>query len=341
MVLTAVALAPGRADACSYNDMTPGLELWELYSPPEQLRTVQDGVIALYGTVYREELADVVPTVTVTLTRDGVAVETTIELLPLSAGIFADAPTWTVAVVARPAQPLEVGEYQVEVAVDREDYGLDEMTFPLVVEAGPLAPLEAPTAAAMEATESIAEYGDRICCETEFDSCGGKSRCIHTTIVTLPALHIEPTALPPVLADNSVIWAQRLGADGVPDPSWRFQFLGRSYVEWEVPFAAAQPEYCVVLGATSLVDGTSVSGPPLCKSRDELGEPHEETSEVPPDAFENYGCLTPPLYEDGTPFGEEAPAEETSGCRQADGGGAWAWLLVAAGLGPRRHRRRA
>ncbi|WAS90337.1 hypothetical protein [Nannocystis punicea] len=340
LVIAALALTPGRADACSTSSPEQGLAVWELMNPPDRLDTAPGGVVALSASVWDMELAEAAARASVTLERDGATSSTTIELVPLATEMFRGLPLWTVVVVARPAEPLVAGEYQVTLAVDRVDFGLEERTFPLNVTAEPLAPLQAPTAAVFEATEVRGELRDSVCCERGPDSCGGMSICRPTEIEQLPALSIRPASLPDAARGNSVLWVQRLDADGQADPSGLFRNLGRHDFTWSVPFAAAQAEYCVILGATNLVDGTSVSSAPRCLSREQVGEPHVVAEELTPEEVELWGCLTPPVHEDGTPFGEAAQVEEEKGCRLGGAGGAWGLLGLVVGLRLRARRRR-
>ncbi|MDC0723313.1 MYXO-CTERM sorting domain-containing protein [Nannocystis bainbridge] len=336
-----MALAPGRADACSTSSPGLGLEVWELSNPPERLVTAPGGVVALYGSVFATELTDAAASASVTLERDGLAIATTIELVPLQAEVYLGAPLWTVVVVARPAEPLVAGQYQATAIVESVESGTQEVTFPVVVEAEPLAPLATPTIASFAAAEAQGARRDHVCCEREPDSCGGMSICKAAETELLPALAIGLEALPEARAGNSVVWAQALDAEGQPIAGARSQMFGRHHGEWLVPFAAAQAEYCVTVGATDLVDGTSVASPPRCFGRDEVGEPRVRIEEVTAEEVELWGCLTPPVHEDGTPFGE-TPAGDEKGCRIGEDGPAWGSLaLLGLGIGWRRRRGRS
>ncbi|WAS90336.1 hypothetical protein [Nannocystis punicea] len=338
LLVAAVASVPGRASACTSQVPVPGLEVWELRDPPEMLYTATGGVFVLYGLLFDVELAEAAALVKVALAQDDSALATEVELLRLSPTFLAGQPAWSVAIVVRPAMPLQAGLYQVTVGnVDG-----DEMTFPLTVEAEPVAVLEPPTAEVVDPMLVTTGYGDFVCCETaEASSCGDRTRCEFTTIAKVPGLYVVPSALPRAQAGSALIWAQRLDAAGEPDPDGRFQYPARHEVDWTVEFAAAQAEYCVVLGVTNLVDGTSVSGPPQCLSREVAGEPHVVTDEPTAEELESWECVTPVEYEDGTPFGEEeTPAKKEVGCRIGADGQAWTWLAALAGLGLWRRRRR-
>lgn len=335
LLVAAVASAPGRASACSSEVPVPGLTVWEIGSPPDRLYTATGGVFSLYGALYDVELADAAALVDVALTLEGEALATEVEVLRLSPTLVAGEPSWTVAIVVRPVEPLQAGDYQVTVSnVDG-----DAATFPLTVEAEPVAVPEPPTAQVLQSEVVTAGYDDRVCCESQqTSSCGETRRCSFTSMAKVPAVYVAPSSLPPVQAGSALVWVQRLDAAGQPDPAGRFTYPARPNVSWTVEFAAAQAEYCVVLGVTNLVDGTSVSGAPQCLSREEVGEPHVVTDEPTDEEIESWECVGPLEYDDGTPFGEEPPAKR-SGCRIGGDGDAWAWLAVLVGLRLRRRRR--
>ncbi|MFZ6178689.1 hypothetical protein [Nannocystis pusilla] len=335
LLVAAVVSAPGRASACSSEVPEPGLSVWEIGNPPDRLYTATGGVFSLYGSLYDVEPADAAALVDVALTLNGEALATEVEVLRLSPNLLAGEPSWTVAIVVRPVEPLQAGDYQVTVGnVDG-----DEATFPLTVEAEPVAVLEPPTAQVIEPEEVTAGYEGRVCCESQLtSSCGDTERCTFTEIAKVPALNVAPSSLSPAQAGSALVWVQRLDAAGQPDPDGRFSYPARPNVSWTVEFAAAQAEYCVVLGVTNLVDGTSVSGSPQCLSREEAGEPHVVTDEPTEEEIESWECVGPLEYDDGTPFGEGPPAKK-SGCRIGGDGASWAWLFVLAGLGSRRRRR--
>ncbi|MCY1064107.1 hypothetical protein OV090_05015 [Nannocystis sp. RBIL2] len=335
LLVAAVASAPDRASACSSEVPEPGLSVWEIGNPPDRLYTASGGVFSLYGYLYDVEPADATALVDVALTLDGEAQATEVEVLRLSPTPIAGEPGWTVAIVVRPVEPLQAGEYQVTVG-NVDD---DEATFPLTVEAEPVAVPGPPTAQVIKPEEVTAGYDDRVCCESQLtSSCGDTERCSFTSISKVPAVYVEPSSLPPAQAGSALVWVQRLDAAGQPDPDRRFTYPARHDVSWTVEFAAAQAEYCVVLGVTNLVDGTSVSGSPQCLSREEAGEPYVESDEPTEEEIESWECVGPLEYDDGTPFGEEPPTKK-SGCRIGADGQAWAWLAVLAALGLRRRRR--
>ncbi|WP_434426745.1 MYXO-CTERM sorting domain-containing protein [Nannocystis pusilla] len=335
LLLAAVASAPDRAAACSTEVPEPGLLVWEIGNPPDRLFTATGGVFSLYGVLYDVEPADAAALVDVALTLDGEALATEVEVLRLSPTLVGAQPAWTVAIVVRPLEPLQAGDYQV--AVGNVDG--DETTFPLTVEAEPVAMPEPPTAAVIQPEEVTAGYDGQVCCESrQTSSCGDTERCTFTLVSKVPAVHVSPSPLPRAQAGSALVWVQRLDAAGQPDPDGRFSYPARNNISWTVEFAAAQAEYCVVLGVTYLVDGTSVSGSPQCLTREEAGEPHVVTQEPSDEEIESWECVGPLEYDDGTPFGEEPPAEK-SGCRLDGDGVSWAWMVVLAGLGLRRRRR--
>lgn len=334
ILAAAVASTPDRASACSVSVPEPGLSIWEIDNPPEMLYTAKGGVFALFGGLYDVELAEAAALVDVALTLDGEALATEIEVLRLGPALREGEPSWTVAVVVRPVEPLQAGVYEVRV---RNADG--EATFPLTVEAEPVAALAPPTADVVDPLESTIGYRGRVCCESQLtSSCGETERCTFTEIDKVPALYVETSSLPRTQAASALVWVQRLDAAGQPDPDGRFAYPARHDVSWTIDFTAAQAEYCVALGVTNLVDGTSVSGPPQCLSREEAGEPHVVIEEPTEEQIESWECVGPLEYDDGTPFGEEPPAEK-AGCRVGGDGASWAWLFVLAGLGSRRRRR--
>ncbi|HEY0138622.1 MAG TPA: MYXO-CTERM sorting domain-containing protein, partial [Nannocystis sp.] len=102
-------------------------------------------------------------------------------------------------------------------------------------------------------------------------------------------------------------------------------------------------ERCVVLGATSLIDGSTAMSEPRCA---EIAAPREATlmPEFLPADLEGSGmgeCLSPPVYEhSGEPYlpydGGETTVEQ-GGCRVAGQG---PWGLLVLGLVWRRRARR-
>lgn len=335
LLVAAVASAPHRASACSTEVPEPGLSIWEIGYPPDRLYTATGGVFSLYGVLYDVEAAEAAALVDVALTLDGEALATEVEVLRLNPTLVAGEPSWTVAIVVRPVEPLQAGDYEVTVG----DVDGGEATFPLTVEAEPVAVLEPPTVQAIQPEEVTAGYDDRVCCESQqTSSCGETKRCSFTSIAKVPAVYVAPSSLPPAQAGSALVWVQRLDAAGQPDPDGRFTYPARPDVSWTVEFAAAQAEYCVVLGVTNLVDGTSVSGTPQCLSREEAGEPYVETDALTEEEIGFWECVGPLEYDDGTPFREEPPAKN-SGCRLGYDGQAGTWWAVWIGLGLRRRRR--
>jgi hypothetical protein len=116
-----------------------------------------------------------------------------------------------------------------------------------------------------------------------------------------------------------------------------------------VGFDAPAEQYCVVVGVTSVTDGSEVVSDPQCFDQAMLGVPH--AADIPPSprmsihdpADPDSGrCLGPIVYEaDGAAYprgaGESEVAEPPAGCTVTVRGGAWLVLLALI----RRRRARA
>lgn len=205
-----------------------------------------------------------------------------------------------------------------------------------------LAPeLALPEAINVSLTSYVASIIERVCCETTADSCGVAWQCETVRQRREPALMVTSEAAPltylwtaPV-DDEGVVGAVRTVQevyDG-KDHNNELELVSVHVLSDRIKFKGAQNEYCVVVGATSMIDGDSVVSAPICVPHGELDAPIEENV----DWSFSYGidaCLTPPVFESSN-----EPYAPTSGCQidpSGRGGAPLGLLLIAALLGIRR-----
>ena len=208
--------------------------------------------------------------------------------------------------------------------------------------------LAAPEAGGIAGVMVTREVLEQACCETGYDSCSHDSLCKPTRVLEVPGFRIA-TALPASQRERAYLWVAPVvdGVVGTPEPThtpWLRPWDDSAplFAQWSdlnlVGFDEARDEHCVVLGATSLIDGSSATSEPFCAT---LAGPREtalmpefvmyETLDYPWDCFE------PPVYaHNGEPYPDGAKEPATQGCRIA-GGGAWG-LLIVVGLRRRRAR---
>lgn len=205
----------------------------------------------------------------------------------------------------------------------------------------------------------VAEVVEEACCELGRSSCGVGSFCIATTERYEPILTVSATV--PGLSDPRMVrlWVARLTPDGseLPSESWmseeadidypvyaEFPTLPLGQIEQQVMFPGVQSEYCVVVGATSMIDGQSTKTT-ACVSHSPQSEAKTTTLDTPTilAQFEEFeanangqGCLSPVLYRSNGEAVE--PEQEGGGCRvaQAPGHFGWVWLVALALVGRRR-----
>ncbi len=179
----------------------------------------------------------------------------------------------------------------------------------------------------------LAEVTQRACCELSSSSCGPGAFCTPTSERYGPVLNISAT-IPGQNNPGMVrFWTARLGPDGTQLPSQSllseesnldlpypagYPTLPLGELQQQVMFPATQSEYCVVVGATSMIDGQTTTTT-VCSPHSAETEPYTSTLDVASilaefEAFEaNEGlrCRSPVLYESN---GEPVEAS-SSGCR--------------------------
>jgi len=327
----AAALASPPARACSTDSLAPGLQVEELWG--SALQTMPGGVVSLPALAVQIDPDEVARRSSMILTGPDGEIETTLEVVETSAGTYLGLAVWDLILVFRPAVPLAAGvTYQAHVThpggfVPELD---EEQDFPVVIGAAPV-PLTAPR---IDVSGDIVpiEYRDFVCCETEPDSCSSTTNCWPKGQVNRPALEVDAALDDPSLARNAEVWIAPVLPGGALGPR-RPVYVRSLGFRQDLVFESAQPEYCAVAGARSLLDGSEVVSAPVCVSQAEAGVPEEVAIELPPDlgAF----CVGPLLHEDGTPYGAEAGGEQAGGCQVSRAAWSGGWLLLLL-LAPRR-----
>lgn len=344
-LVTIVALTtPRPADACTAVSLDRGLTV--IPSPVEERRIAGDGVLAFDAFIRDEppELALTRFSLALTPEDGGPAIAGTASHRLLGTHPYTEIEDYQqIVLVWRPAAPLAPGPYTAEATLERE-FGPDVWTFPVVVEDAPAPPLAPPQIDAAEALEFDDEALERVCCEVGQSSCGTSSMCEPTRVRVVPGFGVR-ASLAAADIERAYLWIAPWDGQAAGLPFDRSNhWYSRPWTqpwwsEWEslqpilLPDAAG--ETCVVVGATSLIDGSTALAEPICR---ELAAAHEEprTPDFAP-VDDGFGppCLTPPVYEhDGSPY----PPEPASGCRIAPTGSGAFLLLLLAG---RRTRRRS
>ncbi len=356
-------LAPAPAEACSVA-YDPAVYIDE-ESTRAQLEAgplPTDGVLALTVHVFDHESLALAQDALTVVVRDGdTPVPGTIELHELahdpSSGTY-----WRGALaIWRPEQPLAANHtYTLESNEPYEDYSGAGAPFTatFTTGAGPHAPL-GELSATLRPTTADVEVLEEACCDHSSSSCGYAYACEWSSMRTAPALELDIslTGGEPSLGR---VWAVRVDPSGEllppddplsggPAPiseelwlSFSAPPLGRG--RQVVVFPDAQDEYCVVLGATSLIDGETITSAPQCAPRSSESEPGER-ERGPEELAEllagSWGCSSAPVYKStGAPlFPTE---EEPAGCRVTQtprGLSGWTLLLLLLPLPLLRRRR--
>lgn len=309
--------APRPAGACKIASFQRGLHVGDNLA---QAVLAADGVIAFDAYVRGESIESGLARFTMTLTPDagGPAITGTVEHQPLGSDLldYTD-DLHQIVLVWRPDVALAPGDYTAAAHIERPEAGPEEWTVPITVTdvSGP--PLSPPLVALAAPAAFVVEELDRVCCETPEDSCGDHTVCYPTRVRTVPGLQIDATVAP-ADTERAYVWVAPWDgqAAGAPYPridAWAygpgmnpFFSAWSRYLDLRLPDAAGT--ICVVVGATSLIDGSTAVGAPICV---DLVAAHEEPgiTDWPTDEQ----CLSEPIYEDdGRPFHDTA-----SGCRLA------------------------
>jgi len=240
--------------------------------------------------------------------------------------------------------------YQFRVA--NIDHNGGNYEYPFVTADGPHTDMAGELQVELTADIEVAEVVESACCELSRTSCGTGSFCIPTTERYGPALHVSATISG--LDDTRMVrfWVARLTPDGTQLPSASFlteetdiddpdlagyPTLPIGQLQQNVLFPTPQPEYCVVVGATSMIDGQSVTSTE-CVSHSAETEPMTTTLATADilDKFAEYeagaeqACLSPALYKsNGEPV---RPEEIPVGCKVANTPGTGLVYLTALAL---------
>lgn len=353
--LAAIVLArPAAVDACTGPATpAPGLNLTGI--GPE-LTIAGDGVLVFDAYALQSTPEQALESFSIEVTRDGVAVAGGLEVVPLWTGILEYAggvetdalPLHEFLIVWRPEAAWMPGVHAALI----EDVGsngfVEEVELTVTVEAQPGPAIVAPEVHQVFASEFVAEVLERVCCEQSASTCGNYPYCKptqvrHETGLNITAGLAEPQHMRGYLwvagyVDGEV--GTRVPAHAEfsyypPEPSW---------TRWAdfMLFDVAPGEQCVVIGATSLIDGSSVMSEPMCAT---VAAPREEMLTpmfAPQDPEGGMGdCLSPPVYEKTgeayEPYDAGEAPEKDGGCRV---GGSAPWGLLAFGLLWRRRGRR-
>lgn len=345
-LLTILALAaPRRVEACSI--ITPEYGL-TIKRPYQDRQIASDGVLAFDAVILGEtpEVALARFSLTLTPYTGGPAItgETSHKLLGTEPYTAIDS-FQDVALVWRPAMPLAPGFYTANATLQGPWEQPEMWDFAVVVDDAPAPPLSPPRVEKVETRVFDDEELERICCETSLDSCGGSSLCEPLRVLVVPGFTIR-AALEPADIERAYLWVapwdgQAAGPAFERTVPWYDEPDQPTYSQWtwlndfRLPDAAG--EFCLVVGATSLIDGSTVLTAPICR---ELTAAHEEPRKIRLSFGDSawQQCLTPPVYErDGSPYPPEP--DSNAGCRLADtnpGAGPLALLLL---LAARRRRR--
>jgi hypothetical protein len=345
-----VAIRSAPAHACSIDSLGPGLNV-EFRREPWTIAS--DGVLALDAYVLDRSPEAGLMQFALELALDGAPVTGSLELVPLwtgtygyAGGLYEGLPVHQGIVVWRPDAPLAAGEYTGTGYTTYDNGMTAEWPFMLTVTDGPGPALAVPPLA-LGVSEEVAEVLERACCESPGSSCGDYPHCQPTHVLHRSMLSVG-TRLPEVESERAYLWVAPVvgGEVGARVPTHTPYYEGAPWPAFSQYYAPVrfgdQPgEQCLVLGTTSLIDGSSVMTEPQCATlppdRDELLMP--EFKPLDRDEFTG-DCLSPPVYEhSGEPYepydaGEQAT--DGGGCRT--GGGGASGLVVVALLWVRRRR---
>ncbi len=353
MVVAAAQLTATRpVSACTTDSPSPGLELGiDIFDPWPITRS---GVLMVRAEAFTVDIDAALADILLwEVRRDEVVVPGAFEVVPLwDREATSDSGEWHVfALIWRADAPLPAeGVY----TLDHEVVGPfgsapRRMALEVVTDVAPTLPklFVSPTTAEVDPTEVV-------CCETGLDSCGRSKHCEATRATLLPAIELELDAEGDA-AQQQVLWVARLQPGGEPGPRVQGRYAsytGPNFWVGEVAFDAPAGQYCVVVGATSVNDGSEVVSEPQCFDQARLGVPREAELEpgpllasYDPENLARGECVGPLVYEaDGAayPRGSEAEPEAGGGCSVTPRGSAAPrsvrWLLLLALIRRRRAR---
>ncbi|HEY0133664.1 MAG TPA: hypothetical protein VGB85_06275, partial [Nannocystis sp.] len=345
ILATAALLTTARpAAACETDSPDPGLsfELDGFDAHP----VAEGGALLLNAQAYGIDIDAALATLVLwEVRRDGVVQPGSFEVVPLwdAAATSVSPENHKFALIWRPDAPFTAdGVYTVDFEIAGYwQTGPQQAPLRVVPAEPPALPylLWAPSTEAVDPSEVI-------CCETGLNSCGTSTQCEATRATLLPALYLELEL--DAGHESQILWVARASPGGEIGP--RVQGRGEYVVgtwRWTGTVRVDAEQYCVVVGVTSVTDGSEVVSEPLCHDQAKLGA---HTAEIPPSARmslydpANPGdgrCIGPIVYEaDGAayPRGSEEP-EASGGCDMTAGGGSWLVLLVLLALIRRRRAR--
>jgi len=340
-LFTGAALTSARpARACSSVDLEPGLT----FKTARDARQIADDGVLAFDAFVRDEAPEVALarfSLYLSSETGGEAVTGELSHRFLGGAAYDLLDDYSeIVVVWRPAAPLAPGQYTAHATL-MTGFPV-EWSFPVVVVDAPAAPLSPPRVQDIATAEFDHEARERVCCEQGPTSCGPRSLCLPTRVQVVPGFRVG-ASLEPADVERAWLWVAPWDGEGPGAPfermnRWQaFPDEGRPWwSEWtiqhDIRLPEAAGERCIVVGATSLIDGSVALAPPFCG---ELAAAREETRTPDFVGFDGGDvCLGPPVYEhDGSPY----PPEPTGGCRMASTGAAPLVVLVA--LAARRRRR--
>lgn len=321
LLAIAALLAPRAADACTTDSLDRGLTV---RPPPQEERQIAgDGVLAFDAFIRGVEPEVALAQFALTLTPEGGGPPITGENShrTLASQPYDDIDDYQeIVLVWRPSSPLAPGVYTAQVTLENDLFR--EWSFPVVVDAAAAPPLSPPLIKHVDPAGIVDEELERVCCETGQTSCGDHSVCHPTRVRVVPGFAVSAT-LEPADLERAYLWVAPWDGQAAGPPYERMNFWRASpdlspwWSEWTFRHPIALPdaagERCVVVGATSLIDGSTALSRPFCHT---LEAAHEEarTPMFDPGDSDIVQCLGPPVYEhDGSPY----PPEPDGGCRLA------------------------
>lgn len=319
-----LTLMPTDAEACS-PPPSEGIEVEPLW---EGVPIRRDGVLAARLTDYAGELSGADDEFTISVTREGVEVPGTVEIVE-----YADDDELSYArtglIVWRPEVDFESDVYRVTIVVANDAWVGGEVTGETAVTvldefAGALD--AEPIDVEMLDTVSAVGTGPRVCCDMDL-GCGEGTSCQST--MERDAVMINGTfGLDP--DDGRYAYVRVLtGIDGVADQHSGWVLPGNEVSEgWGVTFAESAQSYCLAYEYVSLIDGSTTNSNIACVDHGELVLDEREVDLEPWAA----NCLDEPYWEESgepwIPNGEsdgesdtDAPETDTGEESDTDGPG--------------------
>lgn len=334
MIIAAALTATQPASACTTDSPSPGLALGFEFSA--EWTITRSGVLMVRAEAFTVDIDTALADILLwEVRRDEVVQPGAFEVVPLwDSGATSDSGEYHVfALIWRADAPLPAdGVYTLDYEVVGP-YGSapQRMALEVVTDVAPTLPklFIFPTTVEVDPTEVV-------CCETGLNSCGRSKHCEATRATLLPAIQLE-VEVEGDAARQQVLWVAPVQG-GAPGPRAPGRYGAPDLWYGAVVFDAPAEQYCVVVGVTSVNDGSEVVSEPQCFDQAKLGVPHAAELEpgpllapYDPEHLVEGMCLGPLIYEaDGAayPRGSEVEPEASGGCSVAPRGPAWLLLLA-------------